>query len=255
MTGQCCICGAIGELSYEHIPPKAAFNNSPVIYMEGEDAIKYGPNDIIKGKVLQRGYGKYSLCYKCNNNTGAWYASHFVKWCHWGMDVLIRSSGKPTLIYTSNIIPLRVIKQIIAIFFSVNGNQFGPANTELVEFVLNRERKYLSSKYKIFCYYNWEGGYRSTGLSVIGNTAGRKPIVLSEFSFAPYGYVLCLDSIPPDNRLFEITHFSRYGYNELASIALEMKVLPTFLALPGDYRTKEEIIDAYNRNMRIDNTN
>ena len=27
--GKCALCGRIGELSFEHIPPKAAFNSTP----------------------------------------------------------------------------------------------------------------------------------------------------------------------------------------------------------------------------------
>jgi hypothetical protein len=53
--------------------------------------------------------------------------------------------------------------------------------------------------------------------------------------------MLTLDSRPLDDRLFEITHFGRFGYNELAALPLQLPVLPTHTLIPGDYRTKEEI--------------
>jgi hypothetical protein len=29
-TGQCCICGVEGELSFEHVPPRAAYNDQRI---------------------------------------------------------------------------------------------------------------------------------------------------------------------------------------------------------------------------------
>ncbi len=51
-------------------------------------------------------------------------------------------------------------------------------------------------------------------------------------------------SDPPDERLIEITHFSRYEYGDEVPVPLGLPVLPTYMAIPGDYRTKEEIIQA-----------
>ncbi len=64
---------------------------------------------------------------------------------------------------------------------------------------------------------------------------------MNEISFPPFGYLLTFDSEPPDNRLFEITHFSHYSYNERKEMWLRLTVLPTYLPYPGDYRTKERI--------------
>jgi hypothetical protein len=68
--------------------------------------------------------GYYTLCDKCNNDTGAWYGTQFVNWCYQGMDVLIRSNGKPTLIYLNYVFPLQVLKQIVTMFFSVYPDDF-----------------------------------------------------------------------------------------------------------------------------------
>ena len=45
----------------------------------------------------------------------------------------------------------------------------------------------------------------------------------------------------PDRRLYEITYFSRYGYEEYRSVYLKLPVLPTHTYLPGDYRSRKEI--------------
>ncbi len=42
--GTCHICGCYGPLSFEHIPPHAAFNDRPVIRVEFEQAMSLGPD-------------------------------------------------------------------------------------------------------------------------------------------------------------------------------------------------------------------
>jgi hypothetical protein len=152
--GTCHICGTYGPLSFEHIPPHAAFNDRPVIRIEFEQALSLGPDEQVRGPKQQRGMGGYTLCPKCNNDTDVWYGPRFVDWCYQGMDMLIRTNGKPTLIYLNYIFPLQVLKQIVTMFFSVNVEGFRKPNEELVRFVLNREARYISPKYRFFVYYN-----------------------------------------------------------------------------------------------------
>ena len=248
--GFCRICGNFGPLSFEHIPPRAAFNNRPVMVANLDVAMKLGPDEIAKGPIQQRGMGAYTLCYRCNNDTGGWYGKRFVDWCYQGMHILQMAQGKPSLIYINYLFPLSILKQIITMFFTVNGVQFRKANPELVEFVLNKEKMYLSPKYRVFVYYNIEGRFRTVGGAAITNlNKGGKPISLSEISFPPFGYMITFGSNPPDDRLFEIKHFARYDYSEWTPMELKLPVLPTHLAIPGDYRTKDEIDKQYQENM------
>lgn len=138
--GICHICGKYGKLSKEHVPPKSSFNNMRSISVNFEQAITLGPDTMPKGPVHQGGIFFYTLCEKCNSNTGHWYGSRFIRWCYQGMDILIRTGGKPTLIYMRYLFPLAIIKQILTMFFSVNTEKFRVPNTELVQFVLNKEK-------------------------------------------------------------------------------------------------------------------
>lgn len=240
--GICHICGKEGELTFDHVPSKKAFNYRKVRRIKGIDATLSKPAKIPKEEISQRGVGYYSLCPKCNNDTGSWYGTEFVKWCYQGMEVLLRSRGNPTLLYPYYFYPLRVIKQIITMFLSSTRHEFALANPILTYFVLNREVKYLPSEYRLFIYYHrGEGIFRSTGVVARLNINTDQGIVMNEISFPPFGYLLTFDSEPPDNRLFEITHFSHYSYNERKEMWLRLTVLPTYLPYPGDYRTKERI--------------
>jgi len=110
--GKCHICGNVGPLSFEHVPPRRAFNERPVIKAQFEDIVGLGPDEPIRGKIQQRGMGEYTLCPTCNNNTGSWYGKNFVDWCYQGFEILLRSKGKPSLIYLNYLFPLRILKQI-----------------------------------------------------------------------------------------------------------------------------------------------
>lgn len=250
VRGVCRICGTEGQLTFEHVPPRAAFNDRPVILAKAEAAFDLGPDDPFpRGRIQQRGSGAYTLCGPCNNNTGAWYGNHFAAWCGQGMEIMAYSGGRASLFHLHYVFPLSIIKQILVMFFSVNGEAFHTKHPELVRFVLDRDRKYLPPKYRVFVYFMKAGRPRSTGVAGSYNVRTGKVITLSEFSFPPFGYVLTFGSDPPDERLFEISHFSRYAYGEFVVMDLQLPALPSHMAFPGDYRTKDEIYRDAARNQ------
>jgi hypothetical protein len=71
-VGTCCLCGTWGDLSFEHIPPRAAFNDHRVFEANVKKLIGTewwdGSNSGVEGKWAQRGAGKETLCNRCNSN-------------------------------------------------------------------------------------------------------------------------------------------------------------------------------------------
>ena len=243
IEGYCAICGTYGPLTFEHVPPEKAFNNRPIIMLAFEKAINLAPGERAKGPIQQRGMGAYTLCGKCNNDTGGWYGSAFVDWCAQGMEILQMAQGRPTLIYPHHIYPLRVFKQIITMFFSANPESLRH-HDKVVQFVLNRERRYLSPTYRVFVYYNNVGRTRFKGFAGLLNINTGTNTLMSEITFPPFGYVLTLDSPPTDDRLLEITHFARSDYDAQITLPLRLPVLPTHVWVPGDYREHDQIMRA-----------
>lgn len=240
-TGMCRICNREKPLSFEHIPPRAVFNNRPVITLSLQETIAIGPDLPTKGPIKQKGMGDYVLCEECNNNTGSWYASRFVDWCYRGMEILKLSSGNPSLVYNYRIHPLPVLKQIVVMFLAVNRPGFAKVQKELAHFVLNKEETQLPPKFNVYTYYNIVGLHRNIGLSGKLNLPTGKMMFMSEVSFPPFGYLLSINSDKPDDRLVDITDFANYSYDDIAEIQMKMAVLPTYLIYPGDYRSREEI--------------
>lgn len=77
-----------------------------------------------------------------------------------------------------------------------------------------------------------------------------KITIMSEIAFPPVGYLMTIDSEPPDERLTEITHFLRYGFNEFNTVFLNMIKLPIEYYLPGDYRSIDEMTRDYENNLK-----
>ncbi|WP_342419258.1 hypothetical protein [Paenibacillus sp. FSL H8-0168] len=247
-SGICHICGQEGPLTFEHIPPKGAFNDRPIIKPNFEQFANKGPEEKINGKIHQKGAGSFSLCAKCNNDTGAYYGNDFIDWAYQAMVLNQMSLGSGEIYYPFNIFPLRVIKQILTMFFSTNGEAFHKNNRDLARFVLNPESVYMKPDIRIFVYLMTGEYMRYTGLASMGSFDTGKITTLSEISFPPMGYIMTINSDPPDERLFEITHFARYGYNQFDTVHLKLHNLPVNYYLPADFRTVDEIMDDYKRN-------
>lgn len=249
--GNCKICGTYGQLTYEHVPPESAFNKGRFFYTaEMEKIMKLGDEDydILTlnnkkyAKKMQGGIGFHTLCMKCNNTTGSWYGSAFAEWVYQCMSIILKANKKSTLYYPTFIYPLRIIKQVISMFFSVKHDYFREDYEYLVRFVLNKEEKYLPPQVKVFAYYNIEGSNRYIGDVVVGNINGGSSTLVSEISFPPLGFVMTLDGTNPDKRLTDISNFSEYGYNQWIDHFQQFATLPTHLPFfPTDYRSKEEI--------------
>ena len=194
---ECHICGTKTKLTFEHVPPRAAFNDLPLVACQFEkmvhdDSLELHDNP--KGKIFQKGAGAYTLCSKCNNDTGAWYGRWFVDWAYQGLQLSENATLAPSLYYIFRIFPLRVLKQIVCMFFSANGSRFQRVNSELVRFVLNKHENGLNQNIKIYTFFNISPRSRQTGIFSQFNMNTDEIITCSEIAFPPFGYVMGINS-------------------------------------------------------------
>jgi hypothetical protein len=249
--GICQICGIDGELSFEHVPPRSAFNNHPVFVPHFNALIENLDLDFrkVKGKIYQLGAGAHTLCEKCNSITGAWYGDAFIDWAYQAARILKYTEGKASLYYQFRIFPLRVIKQIVCMFFSANGPNFREAHPDLVKFVLNKETKYIKPEIRIYTYYNLTGYSRQSGVAGLIKVNENRYHIYSEIAFFPLGYLMTLESEVPDNRPVDISFFANYSYNDWKEFSLRLPVLPINTYLPGDYRNREQVLNDVAKNI------
>lgn len=141
--GKCALCGQECELTFEHIPPRAAFNSTAAKMYSAYDLLtRHGkmPWDFsgLKYNNLQRGSGLFSLCEKCNNITGTWYGDAYKDVVHkiyYALGIISQREEKIDVIRINQIYGLRFIKQVFSLFCSVNDsntlNKYSDINLDL----------------------------------------------------------------------------------------------------------------------------
>jgi len=250
--GQCHICGKQELLSFEHVPPQAALNKNKMLMMQGVEIIgKETPNWISNGKTkepFQGGIGEYTLCNSCNNNTGAWYGRHFVNFVNYGLKntINVQKHNKQILeVRFLNVNPLMVIKQILAMFFSINFSTFSNCNRQLRDLLLEKNKRYINtSTYSIGIYVLVGDVGRRIGLSGITDIFKHESRTLSELCHPPFGYVLEINPSRTNKSPYcDITYFANdFEPNSIRDFTLQIPVLESNSIYPADYRTKEEIL-------------
>lgn len=254
--GVCCICGTDGRLSFEHVPPRKSFNDHRVFEADIEKLIegKVTPGEKpTDGAWKQKGAGRYSLCGKCNNDTGAWYAESYVQVAKQAMLLLHRSGGNLSLAYPYGMFPLRFLKQIVTMFFSACGPSLQEKNPDLVRFVLNRDVRQLPPTFQFFAYLHHPESVAIRQSGLTGVVKGpNKQHLFSEIAFPPFGLVMSINDRPPiDHRLCNISKLNEYSYRAWDIIYLQMPVLHVTTVLPGDFRTVDEVKKDLAENRRI----
>lgn len=258
--GKCALCGKECELTFEHIPPKKAFNNARAKIVTGdkllynEDRMPWDTNGLPYTNQ-QQGSGKYSLCSECNNNTGSWYAEDYIAMAHAVAYALRQVKKDKYTITIPELHPLRIIKQILSMFCSVN--QFDDERIKILrQFVLDKEAKYLDkTKYKV-CIYSTRSTITKSApltalLRIVNN--GLETDIVSEITAAPIGLILYFDPVTiPEYKFFgtDITELADYNYDDIAKIVLPLFIYEVNDLFPLHYRTKEEIKECIEKNKK-----
>ena len=248
----CRICLERDADSFEHVPPRKAFNDEPSRRYTLADWFAREEGGLAAGHLEQRGAGGAVLCQRCNNNTGSWYGSELVHAARAGARILAESpldqldeSLEPSYINVkftqqANVgpHPLRLIKQIVAMLLATSQPEFSQANPQLGQFVLEKERTGLEARYQLYLALFAGPNARTTGLAVrVGILAGHT-LPLIEVAYPPFAYVLTIDAAPGAIETANITAMAEVGYRQRADLDLDLLVGFGHTPYPADYRTR-----------------
>ena len=261
--GTCAICGQHRKLTFEHFPPKGAFNSDKIKHYPVDEILqaKIMPWELEKVKykgITQQGLGSHITCEKCNSNLGSWYADEYVNFAHIVASVLtnLKDEIKPAdphiYIKDAKIKPLNFFKQVVALFVYLHGDKNGEFQKNAREFLLNKENKTFDfTKYRISMYF-LEKGYRATPCSGIGSftDGGITMKFVSEFAFPPLGFVLEFNPGGKQTYGADISCLANYDYNVEGLIELSVPLRQINGVFPTDYRTRQEIIDCVETNKK-----
>lgn len=223
--GICCICGKYEKLSFEHIPPQCAFNNRAV---RQYDFIDYVCNNNTRYNQSQQGAGGNTLCIPCNSFTGAKYGKAYAAFAEQGLSYQQnQAKGFVSVPYT--IYPLRVLKQIVSCFASVNGPEWCERNPQIRKFLLDPYERKFPNHIDIRMYMQEVGRSKSTGLHGMVNVHTHEHFFGSEWGFFPFSFI-CFDKRMSDfktlKELFPVLDFLRFDYDEETKVYLDIPRKP-----------------------------
>ena len=237
-NGKCALCGIEGELTFEHIPPRSAFNDTPSRPVSGHELFKAeNLNDAermpwdttgMQYTHQQKGMGYYCLCQSCNNNTGTLYGDSYVVLARTVHNAMTkRTPDDPNGIGFREMYPLRFIKQVISMFCSIN-NPNDPKMEELRKFVLDKDAKGLDrTKYKLCMYFTETTLRKYNGVCAVlkKTSAGLESMILSEITAYPFGFILYFNPTETwDYKGTDITECADFGYDDKADILFPWKI-------------------------------
>lgn len=193
-----------------------------------------------KGTYHQGGFGRYTLCESCNNNTGWWYGREYVIWAHECMNRLLRiePNANDALLHLPQRYPLRFLKQAVTMMFSANGGPFRTMNPELERFVLNKSQRCLPRQYDVYVTLIRPPFGRSAGVTGVVGPNGIE--VVSEVAHPPMSIAVTFRSMRRDT-LGCISHFGQYGYGDRADVWMCVRAGYAATPFPGDFRSPDEV--------------
>lgn len=253
--GNCKLCGQFKELTFEHVPPKKAFNSTAVKVFPFDEVIKLYtctdgrmPWDVsgLKGKIQQKGGGGYYLCREFNNNTGSWYIEEYIRFVRTIHEMIVSNNFEINNAYSFKILkmnPLRILKSVMTMFCDINDNCLG--DDSLRQFLLQKENQNFDvNKYSVHMYFASPNMSRVNGVMAQYDMYKGTTIMVSEIAVYPLGLALYIDK-PKDFKPFGvcINDFCKMPYDYEGEVTFEnIPYIEINSQFPLDYRTKEQIV-------------
>jgi len=233
--GLCALCGNMGKLTFEHVPPQCAFNNK-MIYVQSHEHLSDEKSLLFgKKKKSQKGFGKQSLCASCNNNTGNWYVKDFCEFTEQGLKILKASQALPIVSGQYTIKPFNVLKQILMMFISADTSGELRSHEGIVEYLMDRENVNFPKNINIFIYSNYSRTKRMLGYLRVFEPGFNGVYQWSEINYQPFGYFLTYNSPPPNDMMVNITSWKDSAHNAKRLVNLTTAYLEVSTLLIGTY--------------------
>jgi hypothetical protein len=252
VIGACHLCLCEGPLSFEHVPPRAAFNSSRVDIRGAEHWLARSTGGLALRKTIQQGgQGLHVFCSDCNNKTGSWYASELIGWVHGAVAAM---SALPPIaemnrelephvarLRINQVRPLAFVKQIITMVLAVNDVGFAERHPALREFVLDRDKRGVPDDVQVYLSLFCGPILRRSGIQgkLVIETGER--FVLSEIAHPPFAYLASFSEPSPSLEAGNITGFAEVAYTSRADVEIDLLVGFGHTIYPSDYRTKAQV--------------
>lgn len=238
----CQYCGLREAGSREHLPGVAALNDAPVI-------VRYLVPDGGETRVVERGetdgFVVRTICDKCNQRTGGNYGTAFKEFA-----LQFRASGvldagqRRTWISVKLIQPLRVLKQLAAMFLAAQVEPMLERWMPIRQFVLRRDMKLPDGSLRFYLYRNISPLGRVSSMSGIAFLFQRPPwdaLIASEVSWPPLGIVFSPDKHPHLAEMKDITDWGQFPFKARESFGFSVPQYRVETNWPVAFGTPKEV--------------
>lgn len=195
--GRCRLCGQEKKLTFEHVPPRATFNNTPLRRYNGVEVLD-NPEDFknhnLRSQKYNRGSGGYYLCKDCNSFLG----SEYNKTYSFVSNYIACKIDKSATPHTTGIEFLskelewgRFFRQVMSMFVDIS--DACSYDDRLREYILNpNSMDFDSEKYMLLFYA--VNDFRTQNKKLIGNPVIETlQLKFAEITAFPIGFLLLID--------------------------------------------------------------
>lgn len=239
--GHCWLCGQWEKLTREHIPPRSAFNDRPILMMAIEQNT-LSTGRLQWGRKVEQGMTVRSLCRECNSRGGSKYGTHYADFISKVAAIVEKAkTGDQVTIYGVKR-PLSILKQCMQSFVSANGPYFVNANPWVRKFIRNsRNQEWPRDMFAYMFATNTRGG-RRTGVMGFYDFVHCRTETIAEFTFWPIGVVLSFGQELHGYPVTPIHNWAEREYTWDGELDVTLTVNPSSSAYALDFRTKQEIL-------------
>lgn len=249
---RCRLCGEERPLTFEHIPPRAAYNRGRVSMLGVEDWLKHdadpdGPEP--RRQIQQRGSGAYSLCEECNNLTGRLYVPELSAWVQAGAEVLFGKPGfaaayrdERRTVYADwklqGCRPGRFLKQVATMLLAMSPPTLGDRFPELRSYARDPDKLGLPPELQLYlALYAGPNGRYAAGVAQVSLEPGGGIHHVYELAAPPFSYILSIDEPSLVIEAGNISNFATVGVEQTADVEMQLIIGYGETPLPLDFRS------------------
>jgi len=218
----CSICGLKRKLTFEHMPPKASGNKTPVNIVGLENMTPLGGYLHGKFKKSPQGMGGYKLCESCNNLTGSWYGESYIELANQMNHGIKENIGNSNAEFTCNVKPLNFLKQVVSLLLcSDQANGILREEVKKTNFVLDKKSQELSDKIFISKNITLQLTYGFKGFTSSWDSENGFTCNI-EFLYRPFYFRGAFDEKEISGNSMDLIEFKNYKYDEEIEITYKL---------------------------------
>lgn len=254
---RCRVCGTLDDLSFEHVPPKSAFNRDRA-EMLGLDAWlereKSTGRPGRRGKISQGGSGVRTLCRTCNSRAGRLYVPEMARWVRIGRyalrdnreavddaDTIVSTLGIGLKI--KEVRPGRFVKQMVTMLLAIAPIGIPEGYPDLAAYARDPDVTAFPDGMSLYLNFYLGPISRFIGSAAVVRESDEATYAVTELAYPPFAYALVMGepAAAPALPCCDITSFAAAPIDRLANVEMFMQCGFGHTPFPLDYRSAASV--------------